>query len=149
MMPGLRSGSKALGVAGYLWAAPTTLATLVVFILPMWALRQVRPARWRAGAWEWTIPPGSRFWRWYARDGGWAATTLGWSILFAVPASDLGLAAHERRHVAQNLVLGPLFMPVYAFLWLLFGYEAHPLERDARATADRTRAPEVTARAHR
>jgi len=120
---------------GYPWAAPTTLACLVVFLLPMWALRQAQPGHWRDGAWEWTVTTGSRFWRWYARDGGWGATTLGWCILFATSADVVCLAVHERRHVAQNLVLGPLFMPWYALLWLVFGYERHPLERDARAAA--------------
>ena len=26
-------------------------------------------------------------------------------------------------------------MPVYALLWLIYGYERNPLERDARAAA--------------
>jgi len=120
---------------GYAWAAPTTLVCLLLFLLPMWLLRQARPAVWRAGAWEWTVNTGSRFWRWYARDGGWGATTLGWCILLASSSDALPLALHERRHVAQNLVLGPLFMPLYGLLWLVFGYERHPLERDARAAA--------------
>jgi hypothetical protein len=118
---------------GYLWAAPTTAACLIVFLLPMWALRQVRPLRWRAGAWEWLVIPGPRFWRRYSVQGGWWATTLGWCILFSPPAEENArTAVHERRHVAQNLVLGPLFMPLYAALWLAFGYRAHPLEVDAR-----------------
>lgn len=62
---------------GYVWSAPTTLACMLVFLLPMWALRQARPAGWRDGAWEWTVTAGSRFWRWYTRDGGWGGTTLG------------------------------------------------------------------------
>jgi len=37
--------------------------------------------------------------------------------------------------VAQNLLLGPLFMPLYALLWVCFGYRRHPLERDARAAS--------------
>ena len=68
-------------------------------------------------------------------DGGRGATTLGWCILLASSSDALPLALHERRHVAQNLVLGPLFMPLYGLLWLVFGYERHPLERDARAAA--------------
>jgi hypothetical protein len=64
------------------------------------------------------------------------ATTLGFCILFSPGSSqDPRTAVHERRHVAQNLVLGPLFMPLYGLLWLLYGYRAHPLERDARAAA--------------
>jgi hypothetical protein len=115
---------------GYVWAAPTTVAGLALVLLPMWVLRQARPGPWRDGAWEWTVAAGSRFWRRYAR--GWGATTLGWCILFATPEDAVSLAVHERRHVAQNLVLGPFFLPVYALLWLLFRYQEHPLERDAR-----------------
>jgi hypothetical protein len=110
----------------------------MLFLLPLWALRQARPVRWSSGAWEWTVTTGSRFWRWYSRGGEWGATTLGWCILFATPADVLRLDAHERRHVAQNLVLGPLFMPVYALLWVACGYERHPLERDARRAAGET-----------
>ena len=117
---------------GYAWATPTTLGSLVLFLLPLWALRQARPARWRDGAWEWSIRPGSRFWRWYSRDGGWAGTTLGFCILFSPGAADEpSTALHERRHVFQNLMLGPLFMPLYALLWVACGYRAHPFERDA------------------
>ena len=123
----------ALLALGYTWAAPTTVACLLLFLLPMWVLRQARPCLWRAGAWEWTVNTSSRFWRWYVRDGGWGATTLGWCILFASDADVRPLAVHERRHVAQNLVLGPAFMPVYALLWLVYGYERNPFERDARA----------------
>ena len=119
-----------LRTLGYFWAAPTTVASFGLVLLPMWILGQARPGPWREGAWEWTVRAGSRFHRWYARD--WGATTLGWCILFATPADAVSLAVHERRHVAQNLVLGPLFLPIYGLLWLLFRYQEHPLERDAR-----------------
>jgi hypothetical protein len=125
---------KPLTAVGYAWATPTTAASLAAFLLPMWALRQVRPGRWREGAWEWNVRPGSWFWRKYSRDGGWAGTTLGYCILFSPGAAEAaGTAVHERRHVAQNLIFGPLFLPVYALLWLACGYRAHPLERDARS----------------
>jgi hypothetical protein len=124
--------ARALRTLGYLWAAPTTLASVVVFLLPMWALRQLRPLRWRAGAWEWSVVLGSRFWRAYSLRG-WSATTLGWAIFFSPHATDVAsVAVHERRHVAQNLVLGPLFLPLYALLWFFYGYRRHPLEVDAR-----------------
>jgi hypothetical protein len=120
---------------GYLWAAPTTLLSVVVFLLPMWALQQIRPRRWREGAWEWSVVAGSRFWRAYSLHG-WSATTLGWCIFFSPLAERAdNVARHERRHVAQNLVLGPLFLPLYALLWFAFGYLRHPLERDARIAA--------------
>ena len=121
---------------GYLWAAPTTVACLMLFLLPMWVLSQVRPERWRDGAWEWLVVPGSGFERRWARESGWCGVTLGCCILFASDADALRLALHERRHVVQNLILGPLFMPLYALLWLAYGYERHPLERDARSAED-------------
>src|SRR6266446_944837 len=74
---------RPLRMLGYVWAAPTTLACLVVFLLPMWALRQAQPGAWRDGAWEWTVTTGSRFSRWCALDGGWGGTTLGCCILLA------------------------------------------------------------------
>ena len=43
------------------------------------------------------------------------------------------------RFLVQNLILGPLFMPLYAVLWLAYGYERHPLERDARSAEDGAR----------
>ncbi|TMA45684.1 MAG: hypothetical protein E6J82_01465 [Deltaproteobacteria bacterium] len=121
---------------GYLWAAPTTVACLALFLLPMWALRQMRPDRWRDGAWEWLVVPGSGFERRWAHGSGWCGVTLGCCILFASEADALRLAVHERRHVVQNLILGPLFMPLYVLLWLAYGYERHPLERDARSAED-------------
>jgi hypothetical protein len=126
---------RPLAALGYAWATPTTLGSLALFLLPMWVLRQARPGRWRDGAWEWVVRPGSRFWRWYSKKGAWAGTTLGWCILFSPGAAeDAAIALHERRHVSQNLLLGPLFIPLYALLWLGWGYEAHPLERDARGS---------------
>ena len=120
---------------GYVWATPTTLACLLVFLLPMWAMRQVRPSLWRSGAWEWLVVPGSRFERWWVLGGRWSGVTLGVCVLFASGAAAARSAVHERRHVAQNLVLGTLFLPAYAMLWLVYRYERHPLERDARKAA--------------
>jgi len=68
-----------------------------------------------------------------AAHARWSATTLGWAIFFSPHATDVAsVAAHERRHVAQNLVLGPLFLPLYALLWFFYGYRRLPLEVDAR-----------------
>ena len=120
---------------GYLWATPTTLVCLAGLLLPLWALRQIRPRIWRAGAWEWSVVPESIFFRAYSLRG-WSGTTLGWSILFSPLAHrDDSVAIHERRHVFQNLVLGPFFLPLYGLLWVAFGYLRHPLERDARRAA--------------
>jgi hypothetical protein len=126
--------NRVLRALGYIWSTPTVAICLVVWLLPLWALRQLRPARWRAGAWEWEVQPGS----WMAeRYAAWAATTLGWAIFFAPGwADDPRTATHERRHLWQSLCLGPLYLPAYGALWLLCGYEQHPMERDARAYAE-------------
>ena len=42
------------------------------------------------------------------------------------------LMAHERRHVRQYCVWGPLFIPVYLLLAAVYGYRRHPFEVDAR-----------------
>lgn len=126
-----------MALLGYLWAAPTTLLAILIFLVPCWALGQIRPARWRDGAWEWEIVPGS----WWGQSWrGWRACTLGWVIFFAHDAgtgdswsSYLPSARHERRHVWQAFVLGPLYLPVWAILTLVYGYTANPLEVDARA----------------
>lgn len=122
--------SRALRALGYAWSTPTVAICLLVWLLPLWALRQLRPARWRAGAWEWEVQPGSWMARRYA---AWAATTLGWAIFFSPGwADDARTATHERRHLWQSQILGPLYLPVYGLLWLLYGYDRHPMEVDAR-----------------
>jgi hypothetical protein len=45
------------------------------------------------------------------------------------------LLAHERAHVRQSMVLGPLFIPAYLVLAVPFGYRRHPMERAARRAA--------------
>lgn len=62
---------------------------------------------------------------------GISAFTLGNCVLYARQATT-PLRVHEGRHVRQYQVLGPLFLPVYYLLLLVYGYEDHPLERDAR-----------------
>jgi hypothetical protein len=66
-------------------------------------------ARWRDGALECV---GGMSGRWAAR-GPFAAITLGHVILARTPAEARRLAAHERAHVRQYEVWGPLFVPAY------------------------------------
>ena len=40
--------------------------------------------------------------------------------------------AHEFRHAAQSEPLGVYYLPAYGLLFLLYPYEEHPMERDAR-----------------
>lgn len=40
---------------------------------------------------------------------------------------------HEKRHVTQyRYHLYVFYLPAYFLLWLIFGYENHPYEEDAR-----------------
>jgi hypothetical protein len=45
------------------------------------------------------------------------------------------LLTHERHHVRQYMVWGPLFIPAYLVLAVPFGYRRHPFERAARRAA--------------
>ncbi len=121
-----------LRLIGYVWSAPTTIAALIAFLIPMWGLGQLRPLRWHDGVWEWTIVPRSWMWNRYTKPG-WAATTLGWCVFFSPGLEhDPSVAIHERRHVWQALWLGPLYFPLYVVLFVLYGgYRRNPMEVDA------------------
>lgn len=119
---------QALRFLGYCWAGPTTLLAVVLFLVPLWALRQMQPARWREGAWEWEIVLNSWWYRHWSLAGWWA-TTLGWVIFFSPGRSDWPTcASHERVHVWQSLWLGPLYLPVWLVLTIIYGYRNNPLE---------------------
>lgn len=45
------------------------------------------------------------------------------------------LLAHERHHVRQYCLWGPLYLPVYGLLYLRYGYRRHPFEVAARRAA--------------
>jgi len=122
----------------------------------------VHIAVWRAGTFQMVVsgPLAARMAKW-----NWGGTTIGWAIFFwRLPNS--AIQRHEERHVGQVLVLGLLFLPVYAVLWVAMfvfalwesawagtfrkqhlrdvlrlaasrAYQLHPLERDARRAAAR------------
>ncbi len=69
--------------------------------------------------------------RWVCAGLNIAAFTVGDCVLYRLPPT-AAVRVHERRHVTQYRVLGPLFLPVYFVLLAAFGYWNHPLERDAR-----------------
>lgn len=103
---------KVLRFLGYVWATPTTALMLLVWLLPMWAFMQVRPLRWKDGAWEWVVGRLSFLDAMYGST--WAATTLGWCIMYTPNYVDNPVTAvHERRHVFQNWIFGPFFLPLY------------------------------------
>lgn len=124
--------NKTLKVLGYIWSAPTTLLATLLFLFPLWVLRQARPTQWWDGAWEWDVQPNS----WWAKhwSNSWAAVTLGWVILFSPGYEYNGTTpSHERVHVSQSLWLGPFYLPVWSVLTLIFGYRGNPLEKQAYA----------------
>ena len=61
---------------------------------------------------------------------GRSAMTVGFVVLSSRPLEGR-LLAHERHHVHQYMVWGPLFIPVYFLLAIPFGYRRHPMERAA------------------
>ena len=129
-------GTKIVKSLGYVWSTPTVLGALVVFYLPMWVFDQLKPFRWENGAWEWLITQDSWFYNHYTKSG-WAATTLGYTIFWSPKNPqyycNYKFYTHERRHVWQSLVLGPLYLPVYLALSAFYGYRNNPMEVDARA----------------
>jgi hypothetical protein len=65
---------------------------------------------------------------------GYAAVTFGHVVVFAHEPTD-ALWRHELRHTKQYERLGLAFLPLYLRLYAKHGYAAHPLERDASASA--------------
>jgi hypothetical protein len=64
------------------------------------------------------------------------AMTLGFVVLSASPVEG-ALLAHEREHVRQYCVWGPLFIPVYLAVAAVRGYRNHPMELAAIRAAQR------------
>lgn len=62
------------------------------------------------------------------------AMTVGFVIVSATPLTGR-LSMHERHHVKQYSVLGPLFIPVYLGLAIPYGYKRHPMEIRAMRAA--------------
>jgi hypothetical protein len=66
------------------------------------------------------------------------AFTVGAVIVAREPVGGI-LLQHEFAHVRQYRLWGPLYLPVYGLLYLLFGYRRHPFERAAmRETGETT-----------
>jgi hypothetical protein len=111
---------------GFVWAMPNTLLGLVVG-----AFTFQRP-RIHGGAI--VFDRGPRGVTWMLRAMNRTAMTLGFVIVSAAPVEGR-LLAHERHHVRQSMLWGPLFVPVYLALAIPFGYRRHPMERAARRAA--------------
>jgi hypothetical protein len=111
---------------GFVWAMPNTLLGLVVGALTF------QTPRIHGGAI--VFDRGPRGVTWLLRAMNRTAMTLGFVIVSAAPVEGQ-LLAHERHHVRQSMLWGPLFVPVYLALAIPFGYRRHPMERAARRAA--------------
>ena len=111
---------------GLVWAMPNTLLGLVVGALTF------QTPRIHGGAI--VFDRGPRGVTWLLRAINRTAMTLGFVIVSAAPVEGR-LLAHERHHVRQSMLWGPLFVPVYLALAIPFGYRRHPMERAARRAA--------------
>ena len=116
-----------------LWALPNTLLGLL-----LGALSFQRP-RLEDGIVMFDRVPRGFLWL-FGRLSRYSAITFGHAIL-SVRALEGSLLRHERHHVAQYEVLGPLFLPTYLGLFLVRGYRSHPFELEAAEAARRAGPP--------
>ena len=107
---------------GFVWTFPNTVLGVILglftFQVPRLAHGLVLFDRHPRGL-MWLMPRLGR-----------SAMTVGFVVLATKPLEGRRLA-HERHHVRQYMVWGPLFIPVYLALAVPFGYRRHPMELDA------------------
>jgi hypothetical protein len=101
---------KVPSVIRYIWAAPTTALGLVVLLAGLW--------RARVCIVDGVIEAHGPALRWLLKHftlirGGAAALTLGHVVIARDSWSLESTRAHERVHVSQCEVWGPLFVPAY------------------------------------
>lgn len=121
-------------ILGHLWASANTIAGLIV------ALAGATPAGCDGVCLLFVARRRGPV-AWFFRSSGMAAFTWGAVVVVAEPhhLERVRLIRHEHRHVAQQLVLGPLMPIAYGLCslvaWLAGGdaYYDNALERDARA----------------
>jgi hypothetical protein len=72
--------------------------------------------------------------RWWLRATGFSAITMPWRVAYYRDwPPDRGLVAHEEVHLEQIERYGALgFTARYLWLLMRHGYEAHPMEIEAR-----------------
>jgi len=112
---------------GFVWTLPNTVLGLVLGLVTLQA------PRLRHGVV--TFDRGPRGLTSLMPRLGRTAMTVGFVILSAKPLEGR-LLAHERHHVRQYMVWGPLFIPVYLLLAVPYGYRRHPMEIAAVRAAD-------------
>lgn len=123
----------------YLWASPVSLLGLAVALLSILSGGRVRR---HSGVIE--VHGGAARWLLQCPMVGAAAMCLGHIVIGQDPECLERTRAHERVHVQQAEILGPLFLPAYlsASLWALICgghvYWDNWFERDAARRARRT-----------
>lgn len=109
-----------LRLLGYLWSLPHTIIGVLLALL-----YRSRSWRWSDGALEVVAGEIVRDGRHKTRIWGRpAAVTHGCLIIYASAdrrETDAGLRVHERVHVTQGMIGGPLYVVAYVghWLWLL------------------------------
>jgi hypothetical protein len=118
---------------GSVWTFPNTVLGIVIglltFQLPRAEAGVLIFDRTRRGL---AAPPLSR-----AVFRRFTAFTVGTVIIAREPVGGI-LLDHELAHVRQYRLWGPVYLPVYGLLYLLFGYRRHPFERAAMREAGET-----------
>ena len=109
-----------------LWSCWGLVGALVSLALPC-------HRRWDDGA-LWCVVRGPVA-DWFHRRG-WTGVAIGWTVLLWYEPLSPYARPHERRHVTQAYVLGPLYLPLYLAL-LPLGRRYHPMELDARRASGR------------
>lgn len=114
---------RPLDLLGFVWSLPNTLLGLALGALTFQTPRIFGGAI--------VFDRSERGLTWLLARMHRTAMTVGFVILSARPLEGR-LLEHERHHVRQSMLWGPLFVPVYLGLAIPFGYRRHPMERAAR-----------------
>lgn len=118
---------RVLSVLGFVWALPTTALGLVLGLLTF----QVPRLHASTLVFDRRGPRGLT---WLLAKMHRSAMTVGFVIVSSVPVEG-HLLLHERQHVRQSMLWGPLFVPAYLLLAMAYGYRRHPMEVRARRAA--------------
>jgi hypothetical protein len=111
---------------GFVWTSPNTLLGIALGLLTF------QMPRVADGALIFDRAP--RGLTWLLPRFGRTAMTVGFVIVSAERVEGT-LLAHERHHIRQYRRWGPLFIPVYLALAIVYGYRRHPMELAAERAA--------------
>ncbi|HSC14602.1 MAG TPA: hypothetical protein VLI71_05760 [Gammaproteobacteria bacterium] len=118
---------------GCLWALPVAIPIWALYVLPFWALGWHRRERGSMTRFAARFRVTGRAPRWLlGRWQGWAGHAVAFAIILGPMAIEKRYVRHERRHIDQWLMLGPLFPVVYFARLVSVGYRDNELEEDAR-----------------